>query len=139
MVGRTTLTSNDYPTAKEVPLSYYNSAYLDGQFDGVITKIGTPAILVGTKEQILPQHSAVLSPNPCNEALMVNIDGALLDDHPEYVSIYDVTGKMVLHTKNTSGTTRLRIDTRDLPSGTYLLSISFATGQWTGTFVKSTR
>ncbi len=137
MVGRTQLVSDDYPTAKETPLTYYSSGYFGGPFDGIITKIGTPGLFVGIEEKTMPEHTVKTSPNPCDEVLFLQIDGKYMDDALSTISIYDITGKLIQQSKVPIGQGAIQIDTKNLPSGAYLMTVSFATGQWSGTFVKS--
>lgn len=138
MVGRTENFSNNYPTAKEVPNSYYNNVYLDGPFDGVISRISFNATVSNVKAPQLAATSVQISPNPATNTLSCSIENKYIG-LPGVLSVHDMTGKL-LRTHSFDFAQKLTVlDIQNLPDGLYIASISFEKGTWSGKFVKTSR
>ena len=80
----------------------------------VINKVGT--IVVGIEDQNNPAFFS-MSPVPCNDQLTVYFPGN--SNESTILSVFDITGRKLL--TSVSMGTKTIIDTRDLPSGIYLL------------------
>jgi len=134
-VGRTRSVAHDYPTAQETLLTYYNSTYQGGQYDGVITKIITNSIIVDLTEAERFMGGIVLAPNPCTDVLRIQfLDPA---DHSEgEVSVCDLTGRVVLRVSLLDIDRQGFVNTKSLPDGTYVLHISHPKGNWVRKFIK---
>lgn len=135
-VGRTRSVAHDYPTAQETLLTYYNSTYQGGQYDGVITKIITNSIIVDLTEAERFMGGIVLAPNPCTDVLRIQfLDPA--DTSEGEVSICDLTGRVMLRASLLDINRRQGfVNTKSLPDGTYVLHISHPKGSWAGKFIK---
>jgi hypothetical protein len=138
MVGRTENFSANYPTAKELPDTYYNSAFLGGPFDGVITRISFDGIVDKTNEPLLPISAVEISPNPSVTNLIFTVDDKYLGEQA-LLFIHDTQGKVLMTRSCDFIQNHTSVDIQHLPTGIYIARISFDSGTWSGKFVKSSK
>ena len=136
MVGRTENFSNNYPTAKEFPDTYYNNSFLGGPFDGVITRISFNSTVVATNEPLLPIGSVEISPNPAISTLIFSMDDNYVG-HQGVLTIHDIQGKLLITQSYDFIQNQASVDIQHLPVGVYIATLSCDLGTWSGKFVKS--
>ncbi|MFN8288465.1 MAG: CotH kinase family protein [Chitinophagales bacterium] len=71
-----------------------------------------------------------LFPNPANDMLTINTSG----DAMQEIAVFDIAGKKVLQFKPAAQIQRINVE--QLSSGTYLITVRTASGNWQSRFVK---
>jgi hypothetical protein len=136
MVGRTEKPSNNYPTSKELPDTYYNNAYLGGPFDGVISRISFNSTVDKTNEPRLPASLVEIFPNPSANTIRFSIEEYQIGQ-PGLLKVYDSNGKLIMTRSCDFILNQTYMDIQHLPIGVYVATISFDSGMWSGKFIKS--
>jgi hypothetical protein len=126
----------NYPTAKENELSYFNQEFI-GNMDGIISVIRTNDLITRANDVLLPEHFAILSPNPCTDILSLELQEQ--DTKTMGIQIYDMLGHLTLQMPLSEGQSRWNISVRHLPAGTYHLVLDTSSGLWPSKFVKINR
>lgn len=135
MVGRTRGQSNDYPTAFETQLTYYENVYLGGQFDGVISNIKTNSVIVKSQDIEKNALTVMLYPNPTADLLTIKImDLDFLSSFQVLIS--DMSGKELIRTFGFPGQSQVSIKTNMLPSGAYVITLKSFSSVWSKMFIK---
>ncbi|NRA11426.1 MAG: T9SS type A sorting domain-containing protein [Crocinitomicaceae bacterium] len=92
-------------------------------------------LITGTTSGVgIQEHEnveAVIYPNPVNSQLTISLNGEIIQS----VSIFDVTGKRLLHFSEVSSGT-MKLNTDSLLKGTYLVTGTTKQGVFTNRFVK---
>lgn len=92
--------------------------------------IFTPSIITGT--EIIENEAVLLYPNPANDALYLK---QKTSEIPE-IRIFDVHGKLILHSILYSQSSEVRIPLEEMPKGVYLIEIKTPTTTVTRRLVK---
>jgi photosystem II stability/assembly factor-like uncharacterized protein len=79
------------------------------------------------------QLDLTLSPNPSFDFLNLSWG---LSTRPTSISIIDITGKVIFHTKNIQGSNELKYDVSPLPGGQYFVILKSSTGRGSTSFIK---
>ncbi|RLD39956.1 MAG: hypothetical protein DRI83_00185 [Bacteroidetes bacterium] len=111
-----------------IPLLGEVAAIMIDPDNWVLNKIGS--VVVGVEEDENPVFFT-FGPNPASES--INLFMANSSDEVQ-ISILDITGKTMIETRETGGT--IKINTSDLPKGSYLIRLQNEDAAFTRRFVK---
>ena len=70
-------------------------------------------------------------PNPCRTRATIRVSGSSFLLHPSSLSVYDVSGRIVLQSSILNLQSSMTLDLRSLPAGIYMLTLSTPTGNLT--------